>query len=60
MKYDVDKLRRDMEEEDMGAFFVGGYGGALSEYSDIEDADDDELIEMAQRNGINLSRYKKY
>ena len=60
MKYDVDKLRRDMEEEDMGAFFVGGHGGALSEYSDIEDADDDEVLEMAARKGMNLSKYKKY
>ncbi len=59
MKFDVDKIRRDLEEEDMGAFFVGGYGGALSEYSDIEDADDDEVLEMATRRGMNLSKYKK-
>ncbi len=60
MKFDIDSIRRDLEEEDMGAFFVGGHGGALSEYSDIEDADDNEILETAVRKGLNLSKYVKH
>ena len=31
MIIDVDKLREDMRNEDLGAFFVGGFGGAVAE-----------------------------
>lgn len=58
MIIDVDKLRDDMLQEDLGAFFGGGFGGALMEAIDVERASDEELIEMAQRQGIDLSRYE--
>lgn len=58
MIIDVDKLRRDMENDSFGAFYGGGFGGAFMEASDIEDASDEELIEMAQKKGIDLWRYK--
>ena len=56
--YDLDSLRDDMIEECSGAFFVGGFGGAAMEAEEIRDASDEELIRMAERNGVHLSRYK--
>lgn len=51
---DVDELRKDMREDCMGAFF----GGALMEAGDIDRASDEELVEIAQRKGINLRNYQ--
>ena len=56
--YDLDSLRDDMIEECSGAFFVSGFGGAAMEAEEIRDASDEELIRMAERNGVHLSRYK--
>lgn len=58
MIIDVDKLRDDMLNEDLGAFFGGGFGGALVEAVDVERASDEELVEIAQRQGIDLRRYE--
>ena len=58
MIIDVDKLREDMLNESYGAFFCGGFGGALVESIDIERASDEELVEMAVRQGIDMRRYE--
>ena len=58
MIIDVDKLREDMRNEDLGAFFGGGFGGALIEAIDIERASDEELVDMALKQGIDLRRYE--
>ena len=58
MIIDVDELRKDMLNEDYGAFFVGGYGGALMESFDVEKASDEELVEMAMKQGIDLGKYE--
>ena len=55
---DVEKLRKDMREDCLGAFFGGRFGGALIEAGDIDRASDEELVEMAQRKGINLRDYQ--
>jgi len=55
MTIDIDALREDMKQECYGAFFGGGFGGALMESFDIEDASPEELVRMAQRQGINLN-----
>ena len=55
---DVDALREDMKNECLGAFFGGGFGGALVETGDIDRASDEELVELAQRKGINLREYQ--
>lgn len=55
---DVDALREDMKAEAMGAFFVGGFGGSAFEASDIDDMSDEEVIEKAKRDGINLRNYQ--
>ena len=37
---------------------MGGFGGALAESVEIERASDEELVEMAQRQGIDLRRFE--
>ena len=58
MIIDVDKLREDMRNEDLGAFFGGGFGGALAESVEIERASDEELVDMALQQGIDLRKYE--
>ncbi len=55
---DVDELRDDMRNECLWAFFGGGFGGALVESFDVDRATPEELVEMAQRQGIDLRRYQ--
>jgi hypothetical protein len=55
---DVEKLRKDMREDSLGAFFGGGFGGAMVEAGDINRVSDEKLVEMAQRKGINLRNYQ--
>ena len=58
MTIDIDALREDMKNECYGAYFCGGFGGALMESFDIEGASPEELVQMAQRKGINLNKYR--
>ena len=55
---DIDRLRDDMRAESLGAAFGGGFGAAVMEASDVDNASSDELVKMAQRQGIDLSDYR--
>ena len=55
---DVDKLRNDMREECLGAYFGGGFGAALIESFDVDRAEPEQLVEMAQNQGIDLYKYQ--
>ena len=55
---DVDRLRNDMRDECLGAYFGGGFGAALIESFDIDRATPEQLVEMARNQGINLRNYK--
>ena len=55
---DVDRLRDDMRDECLGAYFGGGFGAALIESFDVDRATPEKLVEMAQNQGIDLRRYK--
>ena len=55
---DVDKLRNDMWEECLGAYFGGGYGAALVESFDVDREEHEQLVKMAQNQGIDLYRYQ--
>ena len=57
MDIDFDRLREDLAEDSYGAFFGGGFGGALIEAGDIESASEDELIRIARRKGVDLEDY---
>ena len=56
--FDTDELRKNMEDDAMGAAFGGGFGGAFFDAMNIERASDDELIQMAEERGIDLDRYR--
>ena len=56
---DVKKLRRDMQNQALGAYFGGGIGPALIDAANVERVSDDELIRIAKRMGIDLRRYVK-
>ncbi len=57
--YDYEHLRRDLIDEFgvQSVAFSGGFG--FLEMCDAEDASDEQLLEMARREGFNLKRYKK-
>lgn len=54
---DIERLREDLRSEDLGAYFGGGFGGALMEAFDIDNATSDELVKIAQDKGVDLKRY---
>ena len=56
--YDLDTLREDLLSECSGAFYVGHFGGAAMETSEIRNASDEELLKLAERNGIHIERYR--
>jgi hypothetical protein len=56
---DTEKLRKDMRDDSLGAYFGGGFGGALNKVGEIERASTSQLTDMAKRQGINLDNYKK-
>ena len=58
MIIDVDALRTDLKNDDLGAFFGGGFGGALIEAIDIARASDEEIVQIALRKGIDLGKYE--
>lgn len=55
--FDYDKLKNDLTQDALGAFYGGGFGGALIESFDIDNANEDELIDIALEKGIDLSQY---
>ena len=58
-EYDYDKLRNDLVNDfgAMGATFLGGLG--FVNMMEAQDADNEELLKMARREGYNMNRYKK-
>lgn len=56
---DYGRLRRDLVDEygAQSSAFSGGFG--FLEMCDAEETSNEQLIEMARREGFNLSKYKK-
>ena len=54
---DIKRLREDMVNECMGAYFGGEFGGACVEADMLENVSDEILIAMALEKGIDLSKY---
>lgn len=57
--YDFDRLRKDLVEEYgiQSASFSCGLG--FLDMCDAEDATNEQLLQMARREGFNLNKYKK-
>ncbi len=54
---DIERLKKDLEDELMGAFCIDGFGGAFIEAVNISKMTDEEIIEIAKANGIDVSTY---
>ena len=54
---DVDKLRKDMKDY-YGTAMFGGFPMAVMDLSKVERASNEELVRMAQKNGIDLRKYE--
>ena len=54
---DINKLKKDLKNYYEAAYFTLGYGAALMDSIDIDKLSDEELINKAVDNGINLENY---
>ena len=57
VEIDIDRLRKDLEDYYMSGFVVTGFGAAFKEATDVKNASDDEIIEMAQKASFELRKY---
>ena len=58
MEYEIDekRLRRDLKDY-YGTAMMGGFAMAVMDLSMVERMSDEELIELAQKNGMDLREY---
>ena len=58
MDYEIDvkRLRRDMKDY-YGTAMFNGFPMAVMDLSKVERLSDRELIELAQKNGVDLRKY---
>ncbi len=58
MKYEIDvnRLRRDLKDY-FGTAMFNGFPMAVMDLSNVERLSDSELIQLAQKNGIDLRKY---
>lgn len=57
---DVEELRKDLLNDNYGAFFGGGFGGAMYESFEIERASPEQLVRIAEQKGVNLLQYEVF
>lgn len=60
MQIDIESLRNDLKNNSLGAFYGGGFGGALIESFQIDNSTPEELIKLAKRMNIDLEDYIIY
>ena len=56
---DIERLRSDLINYFEGAYFVGGFGAALIDISEIERASDYQVVQTAINNNFDLNKYLK-
>lgn len=56
MNIDFDKLRQDLIDY-FGTAMTMGFGAAIIDLSNIENASNEELINIAKQNGFNINNY---
>lgn len=54
---DINKLKQDLKDYYEAAYFTLGYGAALMDSFDLDNLSDEEIINKAIDNGINLENY---
>ena len=54
---DINKLKKDLKDYYEAAYLTLGYGAALMDSFDLDNLSDEEIINKAIDNGINLENY---
>lgn len=54
---DINKLKQDLKHYYEAAYFTLGHGAALMDSFDLDNLSDEEIIDKAIDNGINLENY---
>ena len=54
---DINKLKQDWKDYYEAAYFTLGYGAALMDSFDLDNLSDEEIINKAIDNGLNIENY---
>ncbi len=54
---DINKLKQDLKDYYEAAYFTLGYGAALMDSYDLDNLSDEEIINKAIDNGLNIENY---
>ena len=54
---DINKLKQDLKNYYEAAYFTLGYGAALMDSFDLDNLSDEEIINKAIDNGLNIENY---
>ena len=57
IEIDINKLKQDLKDYYEVAYFTLGYGAALMDSFDIDNLSDEEIINKAIENGLNIENY---
>lgn len=57
-EYDYEKLRSDLRDY-YGTAMLAGFGVAMMDLSKIDKASDEELLRIAKKEKMNLSKYMR-
>lgn len=57
IEIDINKLKQDLKDYYESAYFTLSYGAALIQSFDIDNLSDEELINKAIDNGLNIENY---
>lgn len=55
---DINALKREMQSDLYGAYFCGGFGGAMISALDLERATPEQLVEIAIKQGVDIHKYQ--
>ena len=58
MTIDIEKLKNDLKNELLGAYYGAGFGGALIESFNLDNMTPEEIVNLALRYGFNLENYE--
>lgn len=54
---DINKLKQDLKDYYEAAYFTLGYGAALMDSFELDNLSDEEIINKAIDNGLNIENY---
>ena len=60
MGIDINGLKNELKQDSYGAFFWGGFGGAIFEVASVDKASPEKVVKMAKDKGIDISKYEKW